>query len=335
MFKLRAGATQLDADAQIQRQKRIVESARVGWPPPMSGGHFCTREGCYTAERWRLPRQWMVGQGGGFTLLTHQLTRSDVGWNPPQAIVLSPRGATLGNANGLVSVGETTQRKKSVMWLGLNATLQYGKVVAADGAAGDWGAGDWGAGEASNAPFDPSDAVTFAADWGPILKNFQAVPRLEPAVWPVTFEQCLVAMEMDGRIYSEGDGAFVLCGHESPAAENQVTYWMGRQPALRHVIRTEGWREGGETGDPPPVVWRIEGNLVDGRGGLDHATVNGVAPLAQWHRLLELLTNSTDAASAASAGSSAARWALQFHQYGVYALPCGQLLPWNELDGDG
>lgn len=213
------------------------------------------------------------------------------------------------------------------MWLGLNATLQYGKVVAPDGAAFDWGAG-----EGSNARFDPSDAATFAADWGPILKNFQAIPRLEPDVWPVTFEQCLVAMEMDGRIYSEGDGAFVLCGHESPAAENQMTYWMGRQPALRHVVGTEGWREGGATGDPPPVVWRIEGNLVDGRGGLDHATVNGVAPLPQWHRLLELLTNSTDAAVTSP---SAARWALQFHQYGVYALPCGRLLPWNALDGDG
>ena len=63
MFMLRAGSTQLEADAQIQRQKRIVESARVGWPPPMSGGHFGVPACCYTADHRRLRPQWMWAKG--------------------------------------------------------------------------------------------------------------------------------------------------------------------------------------------------------------------------------------------------------------------------------
>jgi hypothetical protein len=151
--------------------------------------------------------------------------------------------------------------------------------------------------------------------------HFSVLVDPQVRAWDRSFEALMAVMEADGRVYLEGDGAFVLCGQEPSGADNRDTLWLGQLPKPLWQTSTAGWRPSHAPPHSPdqsaPVVWRIEGSVVDGTAGVDHVTINGTAPVTVWSHFLGLIQGP----SAGKSGSLVA----QLHQFGLYvSLDCLQ-----------
>jgi len=186
-----------------------------------------------------------------------------------------------------------TAEKEQNMWLGLNASLQHGLPVPR--ATGDSSLGHASVGHLS-------EVGVMAVQVG----------HLEP--WGKSYESILLAMELDGRFYVEGDGSFVVCGHQLAGAENQEILWLGDDASLVKISPTPGWRAA-----PATVVWRIEGNLFAGAVELEYATVNGFAPWSEWERLWQLIAPQLVVGPADGLGGVVSTdMVVQLHRYGQY-----------------
>jgi len=190
------------------------------------------------------------------------------------------------------------------MWLGFNAILHVASLAAtsAPTARKPPAHGSWISRLASLEPAQAEDLELPVIEQPPLTH------------WPATFEAVLAAMESDGRIYSEGDGSFVLCGTEASSASNDTTCWVGQMPLVSQCLPTSGWRAASEVA-PQEVVWRIEGTVVDGCGSVDHITINGAAPPGQWQQLFQLLLMGSKAPADCPPNLSLVA---QLHQFGQY-----------------
>lgn len=127
----------------------------------------------------------------------------------------------------------------------------------------------------------------------PLLKVTSA--DLSPL--PISFESMLLRMQAQGDIYCEGDGSFVFCGNQPPTNSNRQIAWLGKNPGGWSQEATPGWTEAESPQGHPSVddrqnvVWRIEGNLVDGGDWLDHIQVIGFAPADTWRTFLNLISH--------------------------------------------
>jgi len=182
------------------------------------------------------------------------------------------------------------------MWLGMNVILQLASVERrrTDGHL--------------RLPAPPVDDNRGAWAEFPVIVD----PQLQP--WNRAFEALMLAMDQDGRVYLEGDGAFVLCGTERCSADNHDTIWLGKLPKPLWQAPTLGWRPIEEATGSAKMVWRIEGNVVDGALGVDHVTINGTAPRNVWREFLHLLQGDPQPTAAPRPGSMVA----QLHQFGLY-----------------
>jgi len=111
---------------------------------------------------------------------------------------------------------------------------------------------------------------------------------------PITFDQAVNRMQSAGNIYCEGDGSFVVCGNQIADAKNQHTLWIGRDAKRGKILPTADWRF--TAPDSPhdsnsKVVWRIEGNLVDGSEHLNHVQMIGFAPVPVWREFLKIFAS--------------------------------------------
>jgi hypothetical protein len=141
------------------------------------------------------------------------------------------------------------------------------------------------------------------------------VTQLQP--WGRSYESILLALELDGRFYVEGDGSFVVCGHQPSGPDNRQVLWLGDDASLVTVAATPGWRPANQAA-PASVVWRIEGNLFAGTEELDYATVNGYAPWSEWERLMQMLAPRTSPVAAAADDAPATDLVVQLHRFGQY-----------------
>lgn len=183
------------------------------------------------------------------------------------------------------------------MWLGLNASLQH----------------------ALPATLELDDRSTAQGSVQQLLQvGVRAVPVAQLQAWGRSYDSILLALELDGRFYVEGDGSFVVCGHCPVGDENQQVLWLGEDASLVSVASTPGWRAATES-DRPTVVWRIEGNLFAGIEELDYATVNGFAPWSEWARLLQLLApQPVTATSTQDTSPRSSELLVQLHRFGQY-----------------
>jgi len=192
------------------------------------------------------------------------------------------------------------------MWLGLNA---LGQLL-----------------ETSTHPRPPATKAWVVPQDPPTSLAGRHLPSLSISPAPHTkplgrrFEEVLAAMQANGHIYSEGDGSFVWCGRVVASSENRWTLWLGQQPRPVQLGLTADWTDQ----DPGrPLIWRIEGNLVDGDSRLDHVHVLGAAPLFQWRQFFSMVYGPDP--SNLPAGFPT----LQLHQFGIY-LDLRALLAWED-----
>ncbi len=203
------------------------------------------------------------------------------------------------------------------MWLGLNASLQHALprnlAAAAESVVG---ATTSSASTAPTSTAPTSTAPASAARLGQVGVTALQIETLQP--WGRSYESILAALEEDGRFYVEGDGSFVVCGHQTVGPENQQTLWLGDDDSLVKTAPTPGWRPPADSGIST-VVWRIEGNLFAGTHDLDYATVNGYAPWREWQQLLKMLEPlSTTHDDGQTGGATVTELVVQLHRFGQY-----------------
>lgn len=183
------------------------------------------------------------------------------------------------------------------MWLGLNASLQHALLDTPKLA-------------------DQPQAQVSVQQLSEVGVRAVSVARLQP--WGRSYDSILLALELDGRFYVEGDGSFVVCGHVPTGTDNQQVLWLGEDTSLVSVAPTPGWRATTPS-ESSSVVWRIEGNLFAGTEELDYATVNGFAPWSEWERLLQLLApQPTQESPPTIDPSRSSELVVQLHRFGQY-----------------